>query len=355
MESEIMNLEELMGGIKTNKATTDPKDINIVILGEPKVGKTTLYRDLVRIMYGTLEGGLLLKFEDGVRTMSNIQVYPSEGIIDNDIDEDGDITKTAFEKVMELKQSLIANKDSVKFRTIGVDVIDAMYDVFEEETMRRAIDYEEEKAFTKNEPVKNVVSLNGAFGGFAEGSKACNKLIKKEFYQPLKSVGYKFIDISHVRLAKVKNKIEEAEYQVVTSTLPVKSFNVIRDDAEIVLFIVNKKDGNGCEILFRDDHFYKAGSRLKYLPEKIDLDAQLLYDTIKVALEREANIKDGTAKLTDEMKAMIAVAKETTSTPEGKAKFVAKFREAKIKAPTKKNLLVMTDSDIAKAKELLGM
>lgn len=350
-----MDLNELLGNVKQNEATTDPSDLNIVILGEAKVGKTTLHRDLTKIMYGSSKGGLLLKFEDGVRTISDIQVYPKEGIIEDEKDEDGDIVETAFEKLMELKQSLIANRDKVPFKRICIDVIDSMYEVFEEETLRQAIEHEKARAFSKQEIPKKITSLNGSFGGFGAGERACNKLIRSEFYQPLKSAGYKFTDISHVRLAKVKNKIEEAEYQIVTSTLPVKSFNVIRDDAEIVLFIVNKPDGTGTEILFRDDNFYKAGSRLKYLPDKIDLNAQLLYDTMKKALEKEVNIKNGTADLTDEMKEMLAKVKELTSTPDKKKKLVNKFKEAKLKACNKKNIVLMTDEEIAKTKKILEM
>lgn len=349
-----LTLEGLMGNVEMSKATNDPKDLNIIIMGASKTGKTTLYRDLINVMYnGDMTKGLLLRFEDGTKVINGIQAYPKNGIFDDELDEDGDIITTAFEKVDELTKSLVANKDKVPFETICVDVIDALYDIFEEETLRRAIRFEKDRAFAKGEIPKNITSLNGAFGGFGEGASACNKLMKKEFYQPLKSAGYKFIDISHVRLAKIKNKIDDQEYQEVTSTLPVKAFNIIKDDAEIVMFIATKEDGSGTELIFRDNSFYKAGSRLKYLPNKIEHDAQLLYDTIKVALEKEANIKAGTAELTDEMKEILKTVKGKTE--DQKKKLVSKFKEEGLKAPSKKNLIAMTDEQLEKTKEILGL
>ena len=350
-----LSLDELMGNIEISKTTKDPKDLNIVIMGASKTGKTTLYRDLINVMYnGDMTKGLLLRFEDGTKVINDIQAYPKNGIFEDVLDDDGDIVTTAFEQVDTLVKSLVLNKDQVPFETICVDVVDTMYEIFYDEALRRAIKFEKNRAFAKGEIPKEITSLNMAYGGFGEGDKACNKLIKKEFYQPLKSVGYKFVDISHVRLAKIKNKIEEQEYQEVTSTLPVKTFNIIKDDAEIVLFIITKDDGSGNEIIFRDNKFHKACSRLKYLPERIDLDAQLLYDTIKKALEKEAGIENGTAELTDDMKAIMKAIKKTTN--EQKAKLIKVFKEEKIKAPSsKKNVISYTDEEIARVKELLNI
>lgn len=122
-----------------------------LIQGVPKSGKTTLFYDLVELVYGTQEAGLLLSMgkEDGFKSLDDIQ-YEEIKEWDSDYDED-----TELRGMIQAVDDLVENNKEYGIKIIGIDTYDWMVEVLIDEVKKQH----------KREKGEKCKSLNDAFGG----------------------------------------------------------------------------------------------------------------------------------------------------------------------------------------------
>lgn len=224
--------------------------------GIPKVGKTTMFRDLIIEAYGDPRFGLLISpgNESGFRALDNI--YAVE-------------TPTWMEFVNTVSD-LVENKEDNEFKLIGIDTVDELISIASDHTLN--VHFQR-----KNERVN---SLNAALGGYGAGHVYVAEIVNDQL-KKLESAGYGLIFIGHTKIKDIKEKNLDEPYQQLTSNLESRFDRIFMDKADVVAtFYVSKdikdKELVGTErfIYFRNDGFVDAGSRFSNMPERVPMTAK---------------------------------------------------------------------------------
>ena len=215
--------------LQPNKVRVNLEDYVIILMGEKKTGKSTLFRDLVNLHYkGDMSKGILMQFESGANALDGL--YSPE-IMDWDDWED-------------YVDDFIENKDSIPFRLICVDTID--------EFVRMAID--------------------------------------KTLYLSKKKNGFGLVFIGHTKL-KRKNTgnllTPEQEYMQLCCSLTDDYAGIFENMADIIAYLVVDKTINNAnedvkkrtakssvKIHFRSNGEIDCGGRLTELPMSVDYSAE---------------------------------------------------------------------------------
>ena len=139
-------------GFKKNVVKVDLRSYPpYLIMGQPKVGKSSLFRDLVLRNYdGDEEKGLLLSFadEEGYLALDKLQY---EKVTEWDMDEDEEGNR-GFVQIVD---DLVENKSEYGIEMICLDTLDKLVEVATKEV------FEIHRRLKGSRPE----SLNGALGG----------------------------------------------------------------------------------------------------------------------------------------------------------------------------------------------
>lgn len=250
--------------LQPNKVRVNLEDYVIILMGEKKTGKSTLFRDLVNLHYkGDMSKGILMQFESGANALDGL--YSPE-IMDWDDWED-------------YVDDFIENKDSIPFRLICVDTID--------EFVRMAID--KTLYLSKKKNGKSVDSILEAFGGFNRGKEKVLSLMRTSINK-LKKNGFGLVFIGHTKL-KRKNTgnllTPEQEYMQLCCSLTDDYAGIFENMADIIAYLVVDKTINNAnedvkkrtakssvKIHFRSNGEIDCGGRLTELPMSVDYSAE---------------------------------------------------------------------------------
>ena len=125
-----------------------------LIMGQPKIGKTSLFRDLVLHLYNTEDKGVLISFgaEEGYLALDKLQYERAKTW---NAYEDIETKERGFVQIVD---DLIENKESYGIELIGLDTFDEMVEVATKEVFE--IHREQKKSYPK--------SLNEALGGLTK-------------------------------------------------------------------------------------------------------------------------------------------------------------------------------------------
>jgi hypothetical protein len=236
--------------------------------GQPKVGKSTLFRDLIIHAYGDAKYGLLLSMgqELGFKSLTNLFAHSCP--------EWADFVDTV--------DDLVENKSENEFKILGLDTVDELVEMSEREVMRL-------HRVSKNE---SASSINASHGGYGAGKRMARTLIEKQIAR-LERAGYGMIYISHTKVKDINEKATDQAYQQLTGALEFAYDAIFSDRADVMAMMVTEssvKDERLKEssryIYLRATNFIDAGSRLPNLPEKIELSAKAYLDAINSALEK---------------------------------------------------------------------
>lgn len=249
--------------IQPNKVRVNLEDYVIILMGEKKTGKSTLFRDLVNIHYqGDMSKGILMQFESGANALDGL--YAPE-VMD-------------WEDWEEYVDDFIDNKDEIPYRLICIDTID--------EFVRMAID--RTLYLSKKKNGKTVDSVLEAFGGYNRGKDKVLSLMRNSITK-LKKNGFGLVFIGHTKLKK-KNTgnllTPEQEYMQLCCSLTDDYASIFENMADIIAYLVVDKTVNNAnadvkkrtakstvKIHFRSNGEIDCGGRLKELPEVIDYSA----------------------------------------------------------------------------------
>ncbi len=244
--------------LKPNKISTALQG-NVLIFGNPKSGKSSTVYNLYK------DKALFLNFERGWLYIS--------GLIGVEITKVSDLQKV----IRELKKD---NKET--FDTVVFDVADIWADMME-------------KYVCQLQGVSELSAIPWG-SGWSLWTAECNKII-----MDLQRCGYNLVFISHATpktMTKYNEDGKEVEYEKMMPSIPKRILNLIAKNCDHIWYI-NQEMENGKSaryIYTRETEQFLAGSRLKKLPNKILLNADVIKEEVKKAVESEENTTDEEVK-----------------------------------------------------------
>ena len=283
---------------KKNHVKLDPLAYNICLLGESKVGKTTLIKEVCEKLAGC-DGYMFLECgqERGADAIEGIN-YINCPELQMDYDE---LTNSAgFEDVCD---DIIDNKttDYADLKVVIIDTYDQLINLAEDESKR---------LWNRDNPDKRTNSINAAWGGFGKGEKKAIELMFNKIAE-LRSVGVSTIIIGHIKTKDISDPVSGETYQILTSDQQQNYFNALKKNLHFLglAYIdrqiikektgkknivtnkeeqVNKVKGESRKIKFRDDNFcVDSGSRFAEIIDEIDLDADQFITALTDAIKAE--------------------------------------------------------------------
>lgn len=267
---------------KKNKVSLNPLDANICLLGLPKIGKTTIMKEIAEKLVGE-DGYLFLEMyrENGAKYIENI-VY--EDVPD-------------WDTFVEIIDDIVENRttDYTDLKVVFLDTLDNALQLAEQESIR---------LWNKENPAKRTSAINAAWGGYMKGQDKAMELLQEQLFR-LRTVGVAFSVIGHVRQTTITDPITNESYQQITSDVSQRYFNQLKKNIDLVgiAYIdreLTKNKVNGKEvstvksetrkIKFRDDNYtVDSGSRMSQIVSEINFDADEFIKAMRDALEAEVN------------------------------------------------------------------
>ncbi|MBQ9657244.1 MAG: AAA family ATPase [Clostridia bacterium] len=321
---------------KKNHVNLNPLSYNIMLLGESKVGKTSLIKEVCEQLVGD-NGYMFLECgqERGADAIEGIS-YINCPEWNMDYDE---LTNSAG--FIDVCEDIIENKtsDYPDLKVVIWDTYDHLINIAESESIRLWNRYCREN----NQPEKIAKSINAAWGGFGKGEKKAMELMF-DVMGRLRSVGVSTIVIGHVKIKEVSDVVSGETYQVLTSDQQQNYFNALKKnlhflglayiDRQIVKektgkknivtkqeITKNKVSAETRKIKFRDDSYaVDSGSRFADIVPEIEMNAS---EFIKALTDAILNEQKKSGKSVSETKAeqdKIAKLEEDKITKAEKAK-----------------------------------
>ena len=274
---------------KKNHVKVDTFNYSLMMLGEPKIGKTTLLYEVAEKLVG--EDGYI--FAELYREKGADAI---EGIVAENI--------PTWDDWVEFVDDIVDNKttDYADLRVVFADTYDQYILMAEDEAIR---------LWNKDNPEKRAKTLNQSWGGFGSGKKVIELMFEQ--IDRLESVGVKVWWVGHVKTKEVKNIYDEETYQTLTSDQQQNYFNALKKNLHFLCLayfdrqlqkektgrknLVTKKEevktvikDETRKIKFRDDSFVvDSGSRFSDIVPEINLDADEFIDAITNAIKAEIN------------------------------------------------------------------
>lgn len=245
MAIDLMNLQK-------NKISRDLGSYMCFYYGNSKVGKSTLASKL----YG--DDALFVATEKGYNALNVFAV-----------------DLTSWNETSGLLRQLKMPEIKEKFKVIVIDTVDILFDL--------ATSY--------------ILKINGCtdlsdkpFGKlYGEVDKIFN-----EFLLSITRLGYGLALIGHAKtqskLAKKGNNEVESDYTI--PSLARRGYQIVAAMVDNIFYITMDEDEDGNQVRViktRATNEYFAGSRFKYLPETILLDADVLKEEMQKAVDKEEN------------------------------------------------------------------
>ena len=287
---------------KKNKVSLNILDYNICLLGQAKVGKTTLIKEVCEKFAGE-DGYLFLEIgqERGADAIENIN-YVNCPLWDMEYD---DYSNSAG--YIDVVDDIVENRMTTysELKTVVLDTYDQLITLSEQEAI----------ALWNRECIKNgkptIETINEAWGGYGRGEKKAIELMLDSFAR-LKQVGVSTIVIGHVKNKDVTDVMTGETYQVLTSDQQSNYFNALKKnlhflglayiDREIIKEKTGKKipgtkkdeyigkvSGESRKIKFRDDNYaVDSGCRFANIAPEIPLDADSFIKALTDAIKSES-------------------------------------------------------------------
>lgn len=274
---------------KKNKVSLNPLDANICLLGLPKIGKTTIMKEVAEKLVGDNYIFLEMYRENGAKYIENI-IY--EDVPD-------------WDTFVEIIDDIVENRttDYADLKVVFLDTLDNALQLAEQESIR---------LWNKENPAKRTTAINAAWGGYMKGQDKAMELLQEQLFR-LRTVGVAFSVIGHVRQTTITDPITNESYQQITSDVSQRYFNQLKKnidlvgiayiDRELVKGKVNGKEVSTVKsetrkIKFRDDNYtVDSGSRMSQIVNEVDFDADEFINAMRNALEAE--VKKGGKSVED--------------------------------------------------------
>lgn len=247
---DLLNLEP-------NKVSTDIDTQNYLLAGLPKSGKTTASFRL----FG--EKMLLLGFEQGYHLISNVHGVPVK----------------SYSDLRKIIKQLKDEKVKEKYSMICFDTVDLFHLMMEK--------------YLCSQYGADDISGCGAMG---KGYTLLDNLIQSTLLE-ISNLGYKMTFISHAEMIKESIKTPQGMVEIEKiypsiSKQSKRTYKIISKFVDHIFTLTNELDENGEEVrkvYTRNNRYTFGGTRLEHLPDVLPLDAKVIKEEMKKALEKEEN------------------------------------------------------------------
>lgn len=302
---------------RKNHVNLDPLSYNFMLLGMPKVGKTTVIKEFCEELAGE-DGYMFFEFgdergADAIEGINHVNIpmwdEDSLGLIGKELEKERTRMEQQNEAFFcEVIEDIIENKttDYPDLKVVVWDTYDHLIAVAEEEAVRLW----NKECRKSGHPEKCTNSINGAWGGFGKGEKKAMELMTNVIAD-FRKVGVATIVIGHVKNKDVTDVVTGETYQTLTSDQQQNYFNHIKKNLHFLGLayidrtiakektgkknVVTKKEetvnrvkAEARKIKFRDDSYaVDSGSRFADIVPEIDLDAHELVVALKNAIMSE--------------------------------------------------------------------
>ena len=198
-----------------------------IIMGLHKVGKTTLFRDLVLYNYNDESKGLLISFKDeeGYLSLDRLQVETAK---EWDAFEDSNTGDRGFIQIVD---DLVMNRDKYGIEMIAIDTFDKMVEVATEEVFK-------EHRRLKGQMPK---SLNDALGGYGAGGRKVSEIMQVQVNR-LREAGYAVFILAHTKVKEKTDPMTGESYEQITNNLQSNFYNTFANIAQMIVNIVVERD-----------------------------------------------------------------------------------------------------------------
>ena len=244
--------------VEKNVISRDLKGKYVLLYGKPKSGKTTAAC--------SFPDAVLLAFEKGYNAIGN--AYPF------------DINKWSDYKMA--IRDLADQRSKDRFKTVIIDTVSICWDMCE-------------KFICQQNGVQKISDIP-----WGAGYTSC----KKEFEDSLRQItklGYGVVLIAH-SASRVEKTADGSDIEIISPDLPKRASEICNGIVDIIGYIGNEwVNGDRKRWLYtRETPTLFAGSRFKYMPDKIPFGYDELVNAIADAIEM-AEEKDG-AEVVDTLK-----------------------------------------------------
>lgn len=274
---------------KKNEIKVDLLKYNICILGEPKIGKTSIVKNMLEKLGGN-DSYIFLEMagEAGADAI--------DGIVYEDCD--------TWEDVTDIIDDIEDNKstDYAELKAVVIDTYDGWIKLAQEEAISE---------WNTKHPDKRADTIDAAWNGFQKGQAKAFDLMF-EIITRLRKIGVATIIIGHVKNREMTDIATGTTYQTLTSDVEKVYFNLLKKKMHFLALayydrtiikektgkknIVTKKDeivgrvtSESRKIKFRDDNMaLDSGSRFADIVEEIDFDVDELIKAMTDAIKSEA-------------------------------------------------------------------
>ena len=279
--------------IRKNVVKADLCNYSILLNGIGGVGKTTLFYQVTTKLYGE-DGGLMINVGN--------EPQPNHIVNANYLQAD------TFKDIMEFVDELCKGRNGAysHIKIVGFDTLDTIYDLAE--------DYVLEEYNNSVDGGKEVNTIKSAYGGYQAGENRVVDLVVKTLFK-LRSYGYGLWINGHTKRKTKADQLGNVEYEQLTSDLPAKYYNAIKNKVNIVGTAYIRRSFDNMKqvkdaynkgkmktvgtvtdesriIVFRDDDY--AIDCKSHFPEicdacEFDRDCfiEAIYDAIKKELEKQ--------------------------------------------------------------------
>lgn len=248
-----INLDDILS-LEPTKVSRDLSGYITYLYGQPKVGKTTMAKDM---------GALILGFEDGTRAMSG-----------------------AYRMVMktwnDVKSIVRYSKDErfkARYKAIAVDTVDICASLCEQ-------------FICQQNDVEGLSKIPYG-GGYV--------LFKKEFesvFRTLSLEGYAILFISHDK-TKTITRQNGTEYVKIVPTVSDSINNIVKNMSDIIAYAYQEPESDERYLVLRSNGEVEAGTRFPHMASKIKFSYNDLVEALNAAIDQEA-VFNGSDAVTEE-------------------------------------------------------
>ena len=225
------------------------------VYGEPKVGKTTLARDM---------GALILACENGTRAMTGAFTMQMRSWSD-------------IRNIMRLCKD---PKMKERYKAIAVDTVDIAGALCDKYVCSQL-----------------GISTLGE-GGWAKNGWAIFKKEFEEVFRTISMEGYAVLFISHAKDKEFKNP-DGTSYNKIVPTASSSINEIVKGMCDIIAYGYQEMGTNNRLMVLRSDGSIEAGSRFTYIDSVIPFGYQHLIDAINRAIDEEER-QAGAGSVTNE-------------------------------------------------------
>lgn len=281
---------------KKNEIKIDPLRYNMVLLGEPKIGKTSIIKEFCESVGGK-DSYIFLELagEAGADAIN--------GIIYEDVND--------WDGLLDIIEDIEDNKstDYPDLRAIVIDTYDGWIQLAEEEAIR---------TWKNLHPEKDCDSIDAAWNGFQKGQKKAFEYMY-DIVRRLKAINIATIIIGHVKNKERDDVASGIKYTTLTSDVDNVYFNLLKKkmhfmglayyDRTIVTektgrknpvthkeMTINKIKSESRKIKWRDDNYaIDSGARFADIVPETEFSCEAMVKAITDAIKAEAEKSGKTA------------------------------------------------------------